>query len=62
MRRIRGVSTRGSLRAFLAAGRRRQPARHRRFYMTRPDVVAHLLDEPRVRLMKDMDQSPRGRV
>lgn len=30
MRRIRGVTTRGSLRGFLAAARRHEPARHRR--------------------------------
>lgn len=30
MRRIRGVTTHGSLRGFLAAARRHEPARHRR--------------------------------
>jgi hypothetical protein len=45
MRRIRAVSTGGSLRGFLAASRQFAPARHRRLRMTDLEVAVHLLDE-----------------
>lgn len=45
MRRIRGASTRRNLRGFLAAGRRLQPARHRRMRVQELDVYLDILDE-----------------